>query len=87
MRNKRNFFFPILCSIIGIILTTTLIIHSLFYNPFENHGLWDDWSKTILLFTALFVVDLIFIGIIILCKKESKLRNEKFYKSNTYREF
>ena len=83
----RNFFFPITCSIIGIILTTSLIVHSLFFNPFENYGLWDDWTKTILLFTTLLVVDFIFIGIIILCKKESKLQNQKFFKSNTFKRF
>ena len=83
----RNFFFPITCSIIGIILTTSLIVHLLFFNPFENHGLWDDWPKTILLFTTLIVVDFIFVGIIILCKKESKLQNQKFFKSNTFKRF
>jgi len=85
----RNFFFPILCSSIGIILTTGLIVYLLFsgQSPFENHGLWDDWSKTILLFTILIVVDLFFIGIIILCKKESKLQNQKLFQSNTFKRF
>ena len=83
----KNFFFPIFCSVVGIILTTLLIVHSLFFSPFENQELWDDWVKTILLFTTLLFVNFIFIGIIILCKKEAKLQNQKLFKSNTFKRF
>lgn len=79
----KSFFFPILCSVIGIILTTFLIVCSIAYSIFHTYSTWD----FVLWLTILVVVDLIFVRIFILCKRESKLQNEKLFKSNTFKRF
>jgi len=78
----KDFLFPILCSIVGIVLTAILIVYSIIH-----YSMTDDWAKAILVIGAQFFIEFVFIGIVIICRKEARLQNKKYYESNTYRRF
>jgi len=47
----------------------------------------DDWAKAILVVGAQLFIEFVFIWIVIICRKEARLQNKKYYESNTYRRF